>query len=478
MRVLFAASEITPFAKVGGIADVVGALPIALHALGVDVRVIIPRYEHLAGSPELRLIARDIPVVLHTTTYCSVYETTLPNSTIPVLLIENAEFLSAGSIYNEHGDLNPFFELSRFLYFSAAVVATLEHIGWKPGVIHCHDWHTGILPALLKRARHPARTVFTIHNIAHQGVWNQGEILSFLGIERTTAGTLALTDGRNNFNALQQGIITADCVNTVSPTYAKEILTPEYGSGMQDDLRAIGSRLSGIINGIDTTAFNPATDARLVARYSVESLNTKVLNKMALQKKCGLTVNQSAPLFGFVGRLADQKGIDLILESVPWLASEGAQLVLLGSGLPDIEHRVKDIAARYPETLHVSIGFDATLAQQIYAGCDFTLVPSRFEPCGLVQMISMRYGTPSIVRATGGLADTVPDLDLHPNTGLGFSFTEYSATALRVAIKRALLCYSTPARWKTLVTRCLAQDFSWTTSAHAYLALYEHTQTV
>jgi len=475
MNVLFAAAEVTPFAKAGGIADVIGALPVALKKLGVDVRIIIPRYETLVGSPKLEAVLHNVPVKVGGHERCTVYKTTLPDSTIPVYFIENEKYLSRGPIYNEHGQENPFAEMSRFLFFSAAIAAVIPKLGWMPNVVHCHDWHTGIIPTLLARAGlRDIRTVITIHNIAHQGVWNPHDILAFLGIPDTEGGFhLDARDARGNFNVLQQGIMNATVVNTVSPTYAKEILTPEFGEGLQHTLNAQRSKLTGILNGINTTRLDPATDEYLVAHYDRDSLDEKVKNKLALQKQCGLEQDPATPVLGFVGRLAGQKGIDLILENCTLMAKTGMQLILLGTGLPDIERKIAATVKKHAERVYANLGFDNAFAQHVYAGSDLILVPSSFEPCGLVQMIAMRYGAPAIVRATGGLKDTVPDVDADPVHGLGFSFDEFTGQALWKAVLRSMKWYKSPTKWRMLTARCMDQDFSWGVSAKKYLALYE-----
>ncbi len=476
MNVLFAAAEIVPFAKAGGIADVVGALPIAMKKLGVDVRIVIPRYETLAGNPQVEVVLDDVLVkVGNIEEHCTVYQTQLPQTTIPVYFIENGTYLSRGPIYNEHGQENPFAEMSRFLFFSSAVAAVIPKLGWTPDVVHCHDWHTGILPTLLGRAgMGDIRTVITIHNIAHQGVWNPHDIMTFLRIADTEQGcNLGVRDAHGNFNVLQQGIMNATVVNTVSPTYAKEILTPEFGEGLQNTLNAQQGKLTGILNGINTARLDPMIDKDLVARYDRNSLDKKTKNKLALQEQCGLEQDPTIPILGFVGRLAGQKGIDLILENCTLIAKAGMQLVLLGTGLPDIERKIAAAAKKHASHVHANLGFDNAFAQRIYAGCDLVLVPSSFEPCGLVQLIAMRYGTPAIVRATGGLKDTVPDVDADPIRGLGFSFDQFTGKALWKATIRSMKWYNNPKKWRMLTMRCMDQDFSWDASAKKYLTLYE-----
>lgn len=478
MKVLFVSSEAAPFAKVGGIADVVGALPRALQGLGIDVRVVIPRYSTITPGGGAHVLLRDVAVRANgAAELCTVYETALPDSTIPVYLVENIKYLSRGPIYNEHGDEDPFTELSRFMFFDLSIAAMIPLLGWTPDIVHCHDWHTGLVPALLKIAgRNDINSVFTIHNIAHQGVWKAEDVFTFIGAAPTAVPEFKARDPRGDFNLLQQGILGASYVNTVSPEYAREILTPEYGERLETVLKSRKGHLSGILNGIDTTRFNPATDTHLRVRYDTETIKMKLENKLALHEQCGFGADAAVPTYGFVGRLAEQKGVDLIAAITPLFAEENARLIILGTGIPQIEQQLAALAARYPDHLSVKIAFDDIFAQHIYAGADMLLVPSKFEPCGLVQMIAMRYGTPTIVRATGGLKDSVPDVDADPAHGLGFAFSAYTPKALTDAVRRSLASYRDPKRWQRLVHRCMAHDFSWDRSAHSYLALYERAR--
>lgn len=480
MKVLFVSSEAAPFAKVGGIADVVGALPRALKNLGIDVRIVIPRYSTVALGADSHVLLRDVAVRANgASELCTVYETALPDSTIPVYLIENIKYLSRGPIYNEHGNEDPFTELSRFLFFDLSVAAMIPLLGWSPDIVHCHDWHTGLVPALLKSAgRTEVSTIFTIHNIAHQGVWKADDVLGFIGASSTDVPEYTARDSQGDFNMLQQGILSASYVNTVSPEYAQEILTPEYGERLEGVLQKKKDRLSGILNGIDVERFDPSTDMRLRIRYGADTIGMKQENKLALHEQCGFRADATIPTYGFIGRLAEQKGIDLIAAIAPLFKKEHARLIVLGTGIPTIERQLEALASRYPEHLSIKIAFDDVFAQHIYAGADMLLVPSKFEPCGLVQMIAMRYGTPTVVRATGGLKDSVPDVDADPGRGLGFTFTEYTPEALSAAMQRSLACYRDPKRWQRLMLRCMSHDFSWDRSAHSYMALYERTRRV
>jgi starch synthase len=476
--VLFLASEVTPLAKVGGLADVVGALPIALRRQGVDARILMPRYGTI--KPETVAMTErftfDVPLQAGKETV-RILEGQLPSSDVPVYFLDNERFFGGERIYfDASAFVNQFVEFERFLFFSLAAVATLPHLDTTFDVLHCHDWHTGLVPLLVQRAerlgelpKRPA-TVFTIHNLANQGRWNAQEILGFTGLTDEDHPVLVERQAGSDLNLMAIGIKTADWVNTVSPQYAKEILTPEYGVELDPILAKRGDQLSGIVNGIDVDRFNPATDPSIPARYDIDSFARKADNKAALQKKAGLRVDPNAPLFGFVGRLTDQKGLDLLAPILDQLVEQGGQVAILGTGMDEYQKLALAAMAKHRGAVHATIGFDAAFAQLIYAGCDFFFMPSRFEPCGLGQMIAMRYGTIPIVRATGGLQDTVPNYT--GEAGRGFSFDAYSSEALWEAIERALQLYRDRDAFATLAKRDMAVDFSWDASSRAYLELY------
>ncbi|MBI4090339.1 MAG: glycogen synthase [Candidatus Kerfeldbacteria bacterium] len=477
MNVLWVSAEATPFAKVGGLADVVGALPIALRRLGVDTRIIMPRYERLAGQPSLELVLPDVVVTTgRGQEHCRVLRGALPNSDVPVYFIENTAYLSRGSIYNEHGTDDPFDELARFLFFSLAVSEVVPLLGWEPDLVHCHDWHTGLVSTLLASRGVAATTIFTVHNLAHQGVWNAGEALSFLKLAESAGPHLAVRDGRGDLNLLQQGILASTYINTVSPQYAREILTPELGQGLDSSLRQRQDRLIGILNGIDTASYDPSRDPHLRIRYTAADVDRKAENKLALHEQCGFPPDPAVPTFGFIGRLTEQKGIDLIIQHSTMMLRSGARLIWLGTGLDAYEDLIRKLARERPRQVYARIDFDEAFARSIYAGSDLFLMPSVFEPCGLGQMIAMRYGTPPVVHATGGLKDTVIDADAEPNRGLGFTFDSFTPNAFAEAVARALRRYRNPRSWRELINRCMAQDFSWDRSARAYLTLYERAR--
>lgn len=477
MTVAFATSELTPIAKVGGLGDVAGALPKALAHLGVNVCVIMPHYDTIdAAKYPITDTGKKVSVRAGGQDYVvTINQTTIPGSEVPVYLLENTDFLTGGGVYFEKSAMvNSFQEIERFLFFSMAVLPALAALGIEPDVLHCQDWHTGMLPTFAKIAGGHTKTLFTIHNLANQGKWDATEILSFIGLTVEHHPNLALRDKHDDINLIQQGILSADLVNTVSPSYAEEILTNEYGYGLEGDLTNRGQQLSGILNGIDVGRFNPATDKDIPQAYTATTADTgKAAAKALLQEKSGLPVNSATAVFGFVGRLTNQKGTELLPGLIDRFLATGAQLILLGTGDPVLETQMQGMAAKAPEQIVTTIGFDAALAQLIYAGSDFFLMPSQFEPCGLGQMIAMRYGTPPIVRATGGLRDTVQEFDAATGQGTGFVFKDFTSEAFWVEIARALEVFKQPTAYATLKTNDMTQDFSWDTSAKHYVTLYE-----
>lgn len=478
-KILFISAEVTPFAKVGGLADVVGALPPALRKLGSDARILMPKYGVIDEEKfPMQIRGQGIPVQTgQGTHYVDVWEAKLPGTDTPVYLIGNDKFFGGSRIYYDASAfVSQFVEFERFLFFGLASIAVLESLQWKPDIIHCHDWHTGLIPALLKEEKPRIATVFTIHNLGNQGKWNAPDIFKFIGMKPQDRASLGTTDAQGNFNCLLQGVVNADAVNTVSPSYAKEILTPEYGEGLDVLLQQQGERLRGIVNGIDTDRFDPSRDPSLTEHYSAEKIANKTKAKTALQKECGLEQDASIPLFSFIGRLTDQKGMDLVGESVDQLLQQGGQLVLLGSGMDELEKIATRAAAQHPGRVYAKIGFDAALANRIYAGSDFFLMPSKYEPCGLGQLIAMRYGAVPIVRATGGLKDTVPDYTIDSSGGRGFAFSPYAAKDLQEAITRAYALYRDRDEFTQLQKRIMSIDFSWKQSARQYLDLYSQAR--
>ncbi len=479
MRILFVASEVTPVVKVGGLADVVGSLPKALADLDHDVRVMIPFYGSIErGTLKTRPAWTGLPASFGGREWkIDIAQTALPDSTVPLYLLDCPNFFSENGVYIAgHSSDAQRRGLQRFVAFSSFVGQIVPQLDWQPDIVHVHDWHAGLVPLALTRSGSVIKTVLTIHNLHNQGVWNPDEIFDWLGWEGHDQPMLELRDSRGDLNILQLAIHSAHNITTVSPTYAQEIFTPGYGEGLENDLLVHQPKLVGILNGLDVQAFDPVHDRALVERYSIESVGiAKQKNKEALQHQLGLAPAQTAPLFVAVSRLSPQKGFDLLPPVINDIVRAGGQVAILGSGWPEIEGQLHHLADEHPRSVVVVLKFDPILAQRMYAGGDFFLMPSRFEPCGLGQLISMRYGTVPVVRDTGGLHDTVIDVIAHPDRGTGFVFSRFDATDFRQAITAALRLYQQPATLRSLIQRAMRQDFSWAHSAEAYLKLYAQT---
>ena len=482
MKILFVVSELTPIIKVGGLADVAGALPIALRALGHDVRVLLPKYGTIDYSqfPSKRRWSRLTVTRPAGQATINIDEGRIPNSDVPLYYLDWPEMFGllpnqswAGVYYEQSGSAGYRKEMERFVSFSWAVPQLLEQIDWQPEVVHCQDWHTAAVPVFLQLRGYRSATVLTIHNLGNQGRWRADEVFSWLGLRGTELPVLSSRDRHGDLNLLQLGIHATDVVNTVSPTYAKEILTTKYGEGLERDLTGRVLAVAGILDGLDTIRFNPATDSSLSPTYNQKTaILGKRKNKEHLQRVLRLPVDPTRPLCISIGRLSSQKGLELVARAGPWLNSQRLQLVVLGTGLPEVEAQLSGFAHRYCAWARLQLGFDAVLAQLLYAAGDFFLMPSRFEPCGLTQMIAMRYGCLPIARATGGLVDTVIDVADNPKRGTGFLFGPFTTAAMISAIARARRVYDQPRVLAPLIARAMRYDFSWDKSAHAYLDLY------
>lgn len=473
MRILFVSAEVTPFAKVGGLADVAGSLPKALRGLGVDIRVVMPKYMAVVkAAAELRRVVPACAVAMPGwTSGCAVDEAVLPGSDVPVYFIEHNHYFWREEIYGPPGGAYPD-NLERLSFLCRAALAVLEPLGWSPDVFHLNDWHTAPIAILVRQRSLPQATVFTAHNLGggYQGTF-PAEQAWVLGID---AGKpwVAKFLAAGTVNLARAGLTCADMISTVSPTYARELRDPAIGAGVDDLIRERGDDVWGILNGIDYDFWNPATDGFLdpadgYANFTAADLSGKAACKAALQAEMGLPSKPDVPLIGMVTRLDAQKGLDLVRSVLPDLS--GAQFVVLGTGSLEYETFFAQEAKVRPDVA-VALKFDERLAHRIYAGADMFLMPSRFEPCGLGQMIALRYGTIPIVRATGGLADTVHEDGPQPN---GFVFTDYSPQALRAAIERAMAAFRRKEQWARLVANAMACDFSWGASARRYLQLYE-----
>jgi starch synthase len=477
MKILFASSEAHPLVKTGGLADVAGSLPRAIRNLKHDIRLVIPAYRQVLEQADKftfvthRILEEiDQPV--------RILAGRLPGSTVTLYLVDAPElFDREGQPYSDlKGKAWPD-NAERASAFCRTITAlAMDEIGldWKPDLVHCNDWQTGLVPPMLSVRKNRPPTVFTIHNLAYQGLFSW-KAFKRLGLPTNFWSTEAM-EFHNQFSFIKGGLVFADWITTVSPTYAKEIRTKEFGCGLEGLLEHRKDNLTGIVNGVDYAVWNPGRDLHIPVQFNQRSLFHKTENKCALQEHFNLPVDESIPLFAVISRLVEQKGIDLILDIVPDLVEKGAQLVVLGSGDSELEVDILQAEKKYPQQLGVIIGYDEELAHHIEAGADMFLMPSRFEPCGLNQIYSQRYGTVPIVRHTGGLADTVTDTTpetLADNTATGFAFSEATATALWKAIERALEHYQDPDSWQQIMTTGMKQDFSWKHSAEQYLALYE-----
>ncbi len=465
MRVLFIATELGPWVKVGGLGDFVGSLPKALRARGVDARVVIPAHagvlrrapspttiasfpiEHASGSMRAEILQSELEGV-------------------PVYLVSGPPIAPESIVYTGRMDE----EGRRFTFFSIAALELCRHLAPKPDIVHCHDWHTAVVPWMLRARRTDAdfasiASLLTVHNLPYTGLGAEAELRGF--------GIAGASDDRVPEELrgapMALGLVAADRISTVSVGYAREILTPELGAGFDALLRARRAELHGIPNGLDLASWNPATDPALDAPGDPSN---RAINRAVLRQELGLPSDADAPIVAFVGRMVSQKGVDLVLGALRILREERWQAVFLGTGEPWLESAVLSLAAEESGRVRARIGFDERLARRIYAGADLLLVPSRYEPCGMTQLIAMRYGAIPVARETGGLADTVRDLDL-ADAPTGVLFPEASAPSLAFAIRRALAGRRRPAKWAALIATAMAEDSSWERSAAAYAELYE-----
>ncbi|MBK1649571.1 glycogen synthase GlgA [Rhabdochromatium marinum] len=471
--VLFASSEALPLIKTGGLADVAGSLPVALRSLGHDARLILPAYpralkqvRELRTACELRLPGALSPVRL--------LSGFMPDRDLPVYLVDAPEhFCREGNPYTDVSGRDWGDNAERFLLFSWAVATVamgVPALNWRPQLLHCNDWQTALAPALMRDREERPATVFTIHNLAYQGLFDRA---TFDRLKLPPAlWSVAGLEFHQRLSFIKGGIIFADRVNTVSPTYADEVRTSQHGCGLDGLLRQIGGRFQGILNGIDYHTWNPATDPALTQPYDTERLHLKAGNKLELQRLFDLPRNEHTFVLGYIGRLVEQKGVDLIVEMLPWLLEDPrVQVVMQGSGEANLELMLKRVAEAHPDRVGTYVGYDEGRAHLIEAGCDAFLMPSRFEPCGLNQMYSLRYGCVPIVRRTGGLADTVSDGDRGPATG--FLFEEPSAEALCHKVREAVdLWHNNQDAWRARMRAGMEQDISWEASARQYQHYY------
>jgi starch synthase len=492
LRVLLAASEVVGFAKTGGLADVAGALPRALAKRGNLVGVVMPFYSGVrrAGVPIERTgIVLPVPMGDRVLA-CRVYRSHLANTDVPVFLIEHQPFFerdnpAAGrGLYQQQtpdGNKTDYWDNGeRFVFFSRSVLELIPHLGFPPDVIHANDWQTGLVPVFLREVYrlHPGyqriRSVFTIHNIAYQGSYPR-ELMNLTGLPYSLYNPAQLEHYGLNF--LKAGVVFADAVNTVSPTYAREIQSAEFGCGLEGLLAGYNWKLSGIVNGCDYEHWNPAHDRLIATPYTQATVfERKPLCKADLQRRFHLPEDPKVPVLGMVARLVSQKGIDLALSAAPGFLDLGCQIVVLGDGDREFHYQLQALRDRHPSRVGIYLGFNEQLAHAIEAGSDLFLMPSRYEPCGLNQMYSLKYGTPPVVRMTGGLADTVVNAteeNLADGRATGFTFGDYTAYALYETVRWALALYrNRTAEFRQIVLTAMAQDWSWDRSAEAYEKLY------
>jgi starch synthase len=457
MKIAMVASEVVPFAKTGGLADVVGALPLALEDCGQEVIIIMPRYKCVTDAKfKINRVSNNI-------------SSSVIGRNIKVYFIENSVYFNREGLYGDkNGDYKD--NLERFSFFCLRALDLLKEINFSADILHLHDWQASLISVYLQDSYSKQnfyrrmKCILTIHNLGYQGIFAKEEF-SKLGLDWSLFDINGL-EFYNKVNLLKGGIVFADFINTVSPTYAKEIQTKELGFGLDGLLRQRKDVVSGILNGLDYLVWDPNADKFILQNYSQRSLEDKVLNKEELQKKCGLPpTDKNIPVFGVVSRLAEQKGLDILAEGLDELCKMDLQLVILGTGDLKYHQILKECAEKYPKKISLNLKFDDRLAHKIYAGSDIFLMPSKYEPCGLGQLISLRYGTIPLVYKTGGLADTI-------NQQNGFVFENYTKTDLLKSVKKALLIFKDKNKWRRLVNNAMECNFSWKASANKYVQLY------
>ena len=472
MRVLFVASEASPLIKTGGLGDVAGALPKALAKKNADIRVVIPKYKEINWEvrDKLRFIKWFNVNVGWREQFCGVWEYFYNGVTYYVL--DNERYYKRDEIYGFYDDAE------RFAFFDRAVLDMLRQIDWQPDLIHCNDWQAGMLPVLLKFQYKKndmfywkIKCVYSIHNIAFQGIFDPQILPELFGFDMELYENTCLKFDEG-VSFMKGGIYYSDIITTVSETYASEIKTPEYGERLDGVLRDRAYALRGITNGIDYDEYNPKTDRFLNKQYDVNSIKDKVINKTSLQKELGLTIDENIPMIGLVTRLTQQKGLDLLINISDKLLQQNVQLVILGTGDKQYEDHFRWLNYRYGNKVSANIKFDNSMASRIYASSDMFLMPSLFEPCGLGQLIALRYGSIPIVRETGGLKDTVAAYNEYTGDGNGFSFKNYNSDELYNIIQYSLRIYENKKAWNNLIRNAMNSDNSWNKSAEVYLNLY------
>ena len=475
-NVLFVSSEAVPFIKTGGLADVAGSLPKYFDKEHYDVRVMLPKYLCIPEKwrSQMKYVTHFYMDLAWRSQYVGVLE--MEYAGVHYYFIDN-EFYFAGP--KPYGYIHE--DIEKFAFFSKAALSAMPLLGFKPDIVHCHDWQTGLVPVYMKERFHDGeffrdmKSIMTIHNLKFQGIWDLKKVKDITGLPPYFFTSDKL-EAYGDANYLKGGIVYADAVTTVSDSYAEEIKTPFYGEHLDGLMRARSNCLTGIVNGIDYEEFNPATDTRIVSNYNQKTFrNEKPKNKKALQQELGLEVNDKKFMIGIVSRLTDQKGLDLIAYMMDQICAEDVQLVILGTGESQYENMFRHFAWKYPDRVSANIYYSEDMSHKIYASCDAFLMPSLFEPCGLSQLMSLRYGTVPIVRETGGLKDTVEPYNEYESTGTGFSFANYNAHEMMNTINYAKhVFYNNKREWNKIVDRGMLKDFSWASSAKKYQKLYDN----
>jgi starch synthase len=477
MRILLASSEVYPFSKTGGLADMVGALGRALVKAGHEVVVVTPLYSGIRDKfPALRRLDWQFDLPLgHRRAQGGLWELAQPGEA-RILFVEHAGYFNRNGIYEENNLSYPD-NSERFIFFSKCVVHLARYLPWTAEIVHVHDWQAAMVPAMILQQQgegwgNPPRTVLTIHNLAFQGVF-PAEAFALANLPaKYFAPDGVGAEFYGLLNCLKCGIIFADRITTVSPRYAREITTEELGCGLDGVLRKHAEKITGILNGVDYNEWNTTKNPHLLKPYTIARMSGKAVDKRELQRELGLPVDDKIPLFGTISRLAEQKGVDIELGALEEMLNTNIQFVQLGSGSPEFERGYRNLAARFPRKVSAQFGYNEALSHRIEAGCDFFLMPSRFEPCGLNQMYSLRYGTIPIVRATGGLDDSVIDYGQNPAAANGVKFYEYTSRALAKAIRKALAIYGQPELLRQFRRNAMKADFSWAKTVGEYVKVY------
>ncbi|WP_027398510.1 glycogen synthase GlgA [Anaerovorax odorimutans] len=470
MRILFLSTEADPFAKSGGLGDVIGSLPRELKDQGIDARVMLPLYKSIKQKyiKDMKFISDFSVDLAWRNIYCGLFE--IEYDGVTFYFLDNEYYFYRDNYYGYFDDGE------RFAYFSKAVLSSLGVLDFKPEILHCNEWQTALIPVYLKTLLkddpnyNTIKTVFTIHNIEYQGRFDKNLLSDILGLSEEFRNLITYN---NDINFMKGAIVTCDKLTTVSPTYAEEITYSFYGRGLEEIIKENQYKLKGILNGIDTKLYDPEKDKTLAANYAINNSKNKEMNKKDLQKNLGLKIDSSIPIFAIVGRMVEHKGIDMIINIFEELMNEKIQVVVLGTGMKEYEDFFKKKAYDYGDRMNTVIGFSSELATKIYAGSDFFLMPSISEPCGLAQMIALRYGTIPIVRETGGLKDSISAFSPENGIGNGITFKSINSQDLLGAVKRAIKFYWNKDNWHVLIKNALKSDFSWKQSTKEYMSMYE-----